>query len=78
MNKQDVKYMAVLLFMAAAILSIGFTLGYIHVIVHSEAYCIDQGDTLVMLIDGHIYQYVVSPEFYDRIALTGYGAPFGR
>ena len=78
MSKQDTKCMAVLLLMAAAVLSIGFMLGYIHVIVHSEAYCIDQGDTIVMLIDGHIYQYVVSPEFYDRVALTGYGAPFGR
>lgn len=74
MSKQDAKYMAVVLFIAAAILSIGFILGYVHVIVNSEAYCVDNGDTLVMVVDGQEYQYVVSPKFYERRIFSGYDA----
>lgn len=78
MTKQDVKFMAVVLFVAAALIFMGFAWGYTHVICRSEAYCVDHGDTLIMMVDGHVYQYVVSPEFYDRVALRCYDAPYAR
>ena len=71
MSRQDAKYMAVVLFIVAAIFISGFMLGYVHVIVNSEAYCVDNGDTLVMVVDGQEYQYVVSPKFYERRIFSG-------
>lgn len=74
MSKQDIKFMAVVLLIAAAIFCMGYMSGYVHVIVNSEAYCVDQGDTLMITVDGHEYQYVVSPAFYNRLTLRGYDA----
>jgi formate/nitrite transporter FocA (FNT family) len=61
------KTIAALLFAAAMCIGIGFTAGYTHVIVNSEAYCVDFGDTLIMVVDGHVYQYEVSQQFYDSV-----------
>lgn len=66
MKKLDVWLVAALLLCVAFIFFTGCIVGYVHVIQHSEAYCIDNGDTLVMLCDGHVYQYVVSPAFYKK------------
>ena len=74
MSKQDVKFMAVMLLIVAAIFFTGYIFGYVHVIVRSEAYCVDDGDTLVMVVDGQEYQYVVSPKFYERHIFSGYDA----
>lgn len=69
MTKRDVSYLALIVLIAAALIFVGFIWGYTHVVCNSEAYCIDQGDTLIMMVDGHVYQYVVSPAFYDRFEL---------
>ena len=74
MKKQDVKFLAVVFFMAAAIFLMGAIAGYVHVIVRSEAYCVDNGDTLMLVVDGHEYQYLVSPKFYERRIFSGYDA----
>ena len=66
MSKQDAKFMAGMVVIVAAFFLTGFVFGYIHVIIDSEAYCVDNGDTLVMVVDGHEYHYVTSPKFYER------------
>ena len=74
MSKQDAKFTAVMLLIVAAIFLSGFIFGYVYVIVNSEAYCVDNGDTLVMVVDGQEYQYVASPKFYERHIFSGYDA----
>ena len=74
MSKQDAKFMAVILFMVAAIFFTGYILGYVHVIVRSEAYCVDDGNTLVMVVDGREYQYTASHKYYERRIFSDYDA----
>ena len=64
---QDTKYMMVMMLIVAIIFSVGFMVGYAHVVMSSEAYCIDSGDTLILEVDGRAYQYLTSPKFYERL-----------
>lgn len=64
MIDKETKFLITLFLVVVGILFIGFILGYAHVIVHSEAYCVDYGDTLALIVDGHTYHYAVSPGFY--------------
>ena len=74
MSKQDVKYMAVVLFIAVAIFIFGCMFGYVYVIVNSQAYCVDDGNTLVMVVDGREYQYTASHKYYERRIFSDYDA----
>jgi len=47
---------------------VGFGAGYVHVIISSEAYAIEDGSFLMLEVDGNAYQYEVSPAFHQRIA----------
>lgn len=67
MSKQDIGFTAAILLCVVAIYLIGFAFGYMHVIVHSEAYAIEDGKCLMLEVDGHQYQYEVSPAFYKRL-----------
>lgn len=64
MIDEDTKLLITLLLVVVGILFIGFILGYVHVIVRSEAHCVDYGNTLALIVDGHTYHYAVSPGFY--------------
>ena len=66
MSKQEAKYTAVILLVVTAIFFIGYVAGYVHVIVNSEAYVIENGDCLMLEVDGHEFVYEVSPAFYER------------
>ena len=66
MSKRDVKYMAVILFVMIAIFLTGYVAGYVHVVMDSEAYAVDNGDCLILEVDGREFIYEVSPVFYER------------
>lgn len=65
----SMKFSLWLIVCVACIFLAGFVTGYMHVIIRSQAYVVDHGDTIVMLVDGNAYHYEVSPEFYDRAVL---------
>lgn len=46
----------------------GYVNGYTHVIKYSEAYLIENGDVVALRVDGQEYQYVITPEFYNRLS----------
>lgn len=66
---EDLRFSLWLTVCIACIFLAGFITGYTHVIVRSEAFVVDRGETIVMLVDGNAYHYEVSPEFYDRAVL---------
>lgn len=66
---EDLKFDIWLAVCIACLFLAGFVVGYAHVIVKSQAYVVDSGKTIVMLVDGNAYHYEVSPEFYDRTVL---------
>lgn len=65
----EMKLAAVVLLIVTVIFFAGFGAGYVHVIISSEAYAIEDGSFLMLEVDGNAYQYEVSPEFHQKIAL---------
>lgn len=64
-------WLFVVLFLIAVFV-FGYSCGFHHVIMNSEAYAIEGGDILVLEIDGEAYEYVVSPQFYSQFERYNY------
>lgn len=56
---EDTKTFVLIIGLAVGLILMGFILGYIHVITSSKAYCVDYGKTIIMVVDGHTYRYLV-------------------
>lgn len=65
MSKHDNRIaLAMLIAFALCLFGFGYIFGYTHVTQNAQAAAIENGDILVLSIDGHDFEYVVSPAFY--------------
>lgn len=69
-KKDNAIAIAMLVLYGLFLMAFGYIFGYTHVITSSQAAAIENGDILVLTVDGHDFEYVVSPEFYRTRMFT--------
>lgn len=65
--KNDIVRALVILIVASIVYWVGWHTGFMHVVLESKAYAIEDGDVLMLEIDGQAFEYEVSPRFYQRL-----------